>query len=405
MPLQQIASRRRAAFLLLALYVGIATFLFWPARDATPVLSPPLGGSSQGYAGPENYLAWVPGGFDDPNFRQKMERLTGLDEAVVVAGDTLWLRKTQDADGRVVDEPTRPFAFPIDVFAVEADDYAPFVGTSVRDRIVRALSAGKAVLGQHSARLRRLGPGGKLTFRTGSVRVGAIVPDGAVGWSEVLLDRQTGRRLGITHERYLLAQMSRDLTRPAWKRKLMPFVGDNPLRVDLPGSTPYVRVASGVRPPILVKEVFGEFAATPQSDPAWLTIDPAWVERNIVTTEVPLLGTITCHRKLIPMVRGAIEEMMGDSGYPRQLVGHEFEKLGIGTKHRADENIVVPGRDADEIDFRRLGELSRDRPDRRELRLNLHDRPDLIAEMQRIWDGSEFDHAFLDHAVEAVANG
>ena len=291
MPPHQIAVRRRVAALVLALFVGTAAFLLWPARDAAPVRSPPLGGSSRGYAGPENYLAWVPGGFDDPNFRRKMERLAGLDEAVVVAGDTLWLRKTQDADGRVVDEPTRPFAFPIDVFAVDARDYAPFVGTSVRDRIVRALSAGRAVLGQHSARLRRLGPGGKLTFRAGSVRVGAVVPDDAVGWSEVLLNRQVGRRLGITHERYLLAQTSRDLTRPAWKRKLLPFVGDDPLRVDLPGKTPYVRVASGVRPPILIKEVFGEFAATPQSDPAWLTIDPAWVERNIVTTEVPLLGT------------------------------------------------------------------------------------------------------------------
>jgi D-alanyl-D-alanine carboxypeptidase len=29
-----------------------------------------------------------------------------------------------------------------------------------------------------------------------------------------------------------------------------------------------------------------------------------------VTTEVPLLGEITCHRKLIPMVRAALEEVM-----------------------------------------------------------------------------------------------
>jgi hypothetical protein len=292
--------------------MGVAAFLLWPERGAGPLRSPlsPDGGR-QSYAGPENYLAWVPGGFDDPTFRKKMERLPGLDEAVVVAGDTLWLRKTEDADGTVIDEPTSPFAFPIDAFAVRARDYAPFVGKSVRDRIVRALSAGKAVLGEHSARLRRLGPGGKLTFRTGSVRVGAVVPDDAVGWSEVLLNREVGRRLGITHERYLLAQTRRELSRPAWKRTLLPFVGDDPLRVDLPGSTAYVRVASGVKPSILLKEVFGEFAATPQADPAWLTIEPAWVERNIVTTEVPLLGTITCHRKLVPMVRGAIEEIMG----------------------------------------------------------------------------------------------
>jgi D-alanyl-D-alanine carboxypeptidase-like protein len=309
MPPHRLVVRRRVAALVLALSVSIAGFLLWPARDAAPVRSVPSAGGS-GYEGPDNYLAWVPGGFDDPKFRQKMDRLAGLDEAVVVAGDTLWLRETEDAAGRVVDEPPSPFAFPIDAFAVEAKDYAPFVGRSVRDRIVRALSAGKAVLGEHSARLRRLGPGGTLTFRTGSVRVGAIVPDDAVGWSEVLVSRELGHRLGITHERYLLAQPAGGLARRAWKRMLLPFVGEDPLRVDVPGGTRFVRVASGVNPPILVKQAFGEFAATPRSDPAYLTIDPAWVEKHIVTTEVPLLGTITCHRKLIPMVRGALEEIL-----------------------------------------------------------------------------------------------
>ena len=106
---------------------------------------------------------------------------------------------------------------------------------------------------------------------------------------------------------------------------MLPYVGEDPLRVDIPGGTRYVRVASGVNPPILIKQRFGEFAATPQSDPAYLTIDPAWVERNIVTTDVPLLGTITCHRKLIPMVRGALYEIVaaglvvGDQGVLRLL--------------------------------------------------------------------------------------
>jgi hypothetical protein len=308
-PPQQIALRRRFAAFVVALLVVVAGFLLWTSQDAAPVRSDLGGNTSPPYSGPDNYLAWVPGGFDDPAFRRKMEHLTGLDEAVVVAGDTLWLLRTEDADGRVIDEPASPFAFPIDAFAVDANDYAPFVGASVREEIVRALRAGRAVLGEHSAMLRRLGPGGTLVFRNGSVRVGAVVPDDAVGWSEVLLNREVGSRLGIAHERYLLAQPSEPLTHPVWMRKLLPFVGDDPLRVDVAGATRYVRVASGVRPPILVKQRFGEFAATPQADPAYLTIDPAWVERNIVTTEVPLLGTVTCHRKLIPMVRGALYEI------------------------------------------------------------------------------------------------
>jgi hypothetical protein len=310
-PPHRIALRRRFAALVAALCVALAGFLLWPAQEAAPVRSSSGGTTRSVYVGPDNYLAWVPGGFDDPAFREEVERLAVLDEVVVVAGDTLWLRRTEDANGRVVHAPPSPFAFPIDAFAVQAGDYAPFVGTTVRGEIVRALKAGEAVLGERSARLRRLGPGGVLEFRTGSVRVGAVVPDEAIGWAEVLLGRDVGRRLGITHERYLLAQPADRLTRPAWKRILLPLVGDDPLRVDVAGGTRFVRVASGVNPPILVKEVFGEFAATPRSDdPAYLTIEPSWVERNIVTTEMPILGTVTCHRKLIPMVRGALEEIL-----------------------------------------------------------------------------------------------
>ena len=118
--------------------------LWWsgPRRSCSGLLETPLRSAHLPSAeatrdrGPENYLAWVPGGFDDPNFRQRMERLAGLDEAVVVAGDTLWLRKTEDADGRVVDEPTRPFAFPIDVFAVDGGP-TPRRRDERRDRIVR----------------------------------------------------------------------------------------------------------------------------------------------------------------------------------------------------------------------------------------------------------------------------
>ncbi len=301
--------RRRLVAIVLAAAVAVVAVVLWPASDASPVRTP-LGGSGQRYVGPDSYLAWVPGGFDDPTFRATVEGLDGLREVVVVAGDTLWLERTRGAAGKIVDSPPNPFAFPIDAFSVGPRDYAPFVGRTVRRPLVEALRAGEAVLGERSARLRRLGVGGTLSFRAGSVRVGAVVPDEAVGWAEVLVEREVGRRLGIRHERYLLAQPARDLTRPVWKRLLLPLVGDEPLRVDVPGGTRYVRVASGVNPPIVVKEAFGEFAATPRADPAYLTIQPAWVGRNIVTTTLPLLGTVSCHRLLIPMLRGALREVI-----------------------------------------------------------------------------------------------
>ena len=308
MPPHQLA-RRRAGALALVLAVAGGAVLLWPAGDAVPVRSA-LGGSTQAYRSPANYLAWIPGGFDDPRIRSKVERIRALDDVVVVAGDTLWLRRTKDASGRVVDHPPSPYAYPIDAFAVQASDYAPFVGAGVRADVTAALRANEAVLGAHSARLRHLGVGGLLTFRTGSVRVGAVVADDAVGWAEVMVNRRLGGRLGITHERYLLAHPREPLTPRAWKRVMLPFAGQEPIRVEVPGGTRFVRVASGVNPPVLVKSAFGEFAATPQADPAHLTIQPSWVDRHIVTTTVPLLGTITCNRLLIPMVRGALRDVI-----------------------------------------------------------------------------------------------
>jgi D-alanyl-D-alanine carboxypeptidase-like protein len=315
-PSPQPTLRRLVPFLLLA-FVAVAAFLGWRG-DRTDFERTPAGGAGPGAQVPQAvqpaalpaYLAWISGGFDEPHFREKAEQLDRLTEAVVVAGDTLWLGMTEDADGRMVQDPPEPYAFPIDAFAVQPSDYAPFVGPSVRTEIVRALQQGKAVLGSRSAKLRKLGVGGVLRFRTGTVRVGAVVPDDAVGWSEVMVSRDVGRRLGIEHERYLLGLTDDPLTEAGWKRMLRPLIGDESLRVDLPGKTPYVRVASGVRPAIVIKRIFGEFAAAPQPGSAYFTIQRSWIDRNIVTTDVPLLGSITCHRKLIPMVRGAIEEVM-----------------------------------------------------------------------------------------------
>ena len=82
-----------------------------------------------------------------------------------------------------------------------------------------------------------------------------------------------------------------------------------PIRVDAPGSTPYVRVASGVRPVIVMKQVFGEFSAIVEPGGVYLDLDPRWVEENIVTKTVPLLGRVTCHRKLFPPLVAALEDL------------------------------------------------------------------------------------------------
>jgi hypothetical protein len=52
---------------------------------------------------------------------------------------------------------------------------------------------------------------------------------------------------------------------------------------------------TAVRGQVWIKETFGEFAYRPTGGGRF-TIDPAWIEANIVTATIPLLGTVTCHR-------------------------------------------------------------------------------------------------------------
>lgn len=37
--------------------------------------------------------------------------------------------------------------------------------------------------------------------------------------------------------------------------------------------------------------------------PAATALDPGWIERNIVSARVPILGDVVCHRLVVPQLR------------------------------------------------------------------------------------------------------
>ena len=323
-PSPAVRRRRTFAVLIATLLVVLAgVVLFAPHASApTPIASAsspastaadaPSASSTNGdpEPAPTAYLAWMSGGFPQ-GVGTGAGSLSGIARSVVVAGDTRWMTASHGADGSVVDAPPTPFGIPIDAFSVDPGAYAPFLPADLRDAVVGTLRAGEGVIGQASADLRGIGAGGTMTFGNRTVKVGLVAPDDAVGWSELLVSRGMGRTLGITDERYLLAQMRSQPTDAAFGRligSLLP--AGTPLRVQHTGETRYLRVASGVNPPVVMKETFGEFAAHPErADPAYLTIDPAWVHAHIQTRSVPLLGRITCNRVLFPMLIASLNEV------------------------------------------------------------------------------------------------
>jgi hypothetical protein len=296
--------------LAIAIWVSRGTSGTTAATPPPSTVSATMPPATTDSAMPPAYLAWMPGGFP-ASFASAVGSLPSVQTAVVVAGDTLWMTESRAAGGKVVTHPAPPYRVPIDAFAADPSLYAGFVPSAYRDTIETTLSKGQAVLGETSAKLRGFGVGGQLVFGSQSVTVGAVVPDPVVGWSEMLVSRSTGTKLGIVDDRYLLATMSGNPSDSAFLHEITPSLTPGvPIRVAKPGEVQYVRVSSGSAPPVVLKDVFGEFAAYPDaSDPGTIHIDPGWISTHLETKSVPLLGSETCNAALFPALIGAMEQL------------------------------------------------------------------------------------------------
>lgn len=283
----------------------------------------PLGGGDAGVAtplgdaeSPATFLAWVPGGLP-AGLSRAVAGLPWVDRSAAVAEDNVWMTRSWSSDGATVDHPTRPYAIPIDAAAVTPRSFGAFLPPPDR-AIVAALADGQGVLGATSAALRGLGPGAELVFRGGTrVRIVDVLPDELVGAAELLVSKATGTTIGVHHQRYLLLQPhdGGSLTSAELRRRLRPLLPADlgiyrRVQVRAPGETPFFRSGDAVLPPVMLKTLFGEFAARPSPGrPGYLDIDPVWVRANVVTVSVPLLGEVTCNRALVPQLRDAMSSL------------------------------------------------------------------------------------------------
>ena len=166
------------------------------------------------------------------------------------------------------------------------------------------------MIGESSSKLRRFGVGGFLGFGDLQIRVGAVVPDAVIGYGEMLVPRDVGARLGIPDERYLLALPAETTTKSRFAGILARLIPDTDIRTLPPEGARFMRIASGVNPPVVTKTIFGEFAAAlDPADPAFFRIQEGWVNAHIVSRQVPLLGEVTCHEALFPPLIAALEEV------------------------------------------------------------------------------------------------
>jgi hypothetical protein len=273
---------------------------------------------------PPAYLMWRAGGLP-PGLTPKLDALQGTESVVVVAGDTLWMKRSVRAGGVVVDRAGGRYRFPIEVMAAKAGDMSPFLPPGWRGAVLDAWKDGRGVLGASSAAIRRLDVGDRMVFPGGRITVGAIVPDEVVAWSEVMVARKTGRPLGVRHDRFALLRMSGETTEARLARRIAPLLGSGYRpQVRKPGRAPFRRQGHSVWPPVLMKRGFGEFRAFPDPRrPGYLRMHPSFPQQRLTSRRVPLLGRFTCNEQVFPALVAAMQELrrLGRAGAIRNFAG------------------------------------------------------------------------------------
>ena len=230
--------------------------------------------------------------------------LVGADRVSIGSARRVALGSSRTAGGAIVDRPPPGFGIPLELVAIEPRTYAPLVPPAARDAI-RGLGRGEALLTRTAARLRRLGPGGRIRLAEGrTLRVAGVIDDGLVRRAEIVVSAVEGASLGA-HRRWVLVPYSGD---PVGMARSLQRAGGRELRVRDLGRAPWSSFLQ-ILPQAALKERFGEFAVRLGSSGRNVVVEPRWVERNIVAASVPILGSVSCHREMIPALRRALSEL------------------------------------------------------------------------------------------------
>lgn len=314
-------------------------------------------------------LAWTSGGLP-PGFSALAAGRPEVERLDVVRGGQADLLSSRTADGTQVDAAPAGWAFPLDVVAVEPADHASFVNDPGDRALVAALQPGEALLTASSAELRRIDVGGTLELRGGAVVVAGVIADRAGAESELVIHSADAERFGVGTERFVL-MVHDPAQRAALDAALVEHAAPDPVHLRTPADTTRLRHGDSVVPVVQVKRAFGEFAFRDREGRA-VEIDPAWVEANIVTAPVPILGQVRCHRSMIEPLSTALGRLEAEGlahvvdratfagcwNARRMVVGSPLSKHSWGIA--LDINVDGNPRGSYETQHPRLVELMRD---------------------------------------------
>ncbi|MFN2593440.1 MAG: M15 family metallopeptidase [Actinomycetota bacterium] len=267
-------------------------------------------------------LAWAAGGLP-ARTQAVLEKHRGVIDATTVLAGLDWIDRSHASDGAVIDKPPHGLAIPFEMAFVDPVAYRAFVPVADR-QTVESLRPDELLLARTEAGLRGAGEGLTINLSGRHERVAGVVSDQATQGYEALAAGHPPNSW-LHPDRYVLLRVNKKTNEDSIARAIRKLLPNHaPVRVKAQGETPFLRYGDAVLPQMLYKKTFGEFAARPTAD-GRLDIDPKWIARNIVRARVPLLGTVECHRLMIPQLRRALREIRAEGfGYqidPAQFAG------------------------------------------------------------------------------------
>lgn len=208
---------------------------------------------------------------------------------------------------------------------VDPSTFRPFAaqGTAESDAVWEAVARGEAVASHAFGTDAALTLGGTLSVTPASggepvsLRLGALATTGVPG-SDLVVDEATGARLGLAPASAVLVAAPEGKDPVVLAEEVRKAAGEGAVvdLLSLPAQNP-TAFLSGSK----AAKAFGAFSYRYFPD-GTIQPDDAWVKANIVTTNVPIMGRVTCHRLMVPQLRGALQEVQ-DAGLGHLLRSYD----------------------------------------------------------------------------------
>lgn len=270
--------------------VAVATAAPAPEVTAAPVAEPV---TALGQRQDADVLVLAPAALT-PDVRQRLTALSDPAGTLALSAGTL----------RVGDRP-------VAAVGVDPSTFRAFTaqGTAGSDPVWQSVARGEAVVSHEAAKAGalRLGTALPVAGPAGQddVRLGALATTG-LPRAELVLDDDRARALGLPVDNAMLLSAPEGTDPVVFAADVREVAGTATVDL-LQVPAPVARLTGGE-----AAEDLGAFSYRYFAD-GTIEPDARWVRDNIRTEDVPVMGTVTCHRLMLPQLRGALQEVQ-DAG-------------------------------------------------------------------------------------------